>query len=73
MALAHGISQSSLEKLTEGVPKQPDGRDVDLKPYAKRGRKLSKKFSANIQQLFAAEASLPSGSATEEVGARSSP
>lgn len=59
LALAHGVNKGVLEKAAEGTPKQPDGRDADLLPYAELANKLATTLSTLLEKMNSERAATP--------------
>jgi len=54
LALAGGI-QGDFERAFSEFPKGADGKEVDLKPFARRARKLAKQLDETLSKRAAAE------------------
>ena len=54
LALAGGI-QGDFQKAFSEFPKDADGKEVDLKPFARQARKLSKQLNDTLSRRAAAE------------------
>ena len=54
LALAGGI-QGDFEKAFSEFPKNADGKEVDLKPFARQARKLAKQLNETLSRRAAAE------------------
>ena len=45
MVLAHGVEESTLEKIAASFPKNSEGQEVDVKPFIKPSRKYDRKIN----------------------------
>ena len=45
MVLAHGVEESTLEKIAASFPKDDEGQEVDVKPFVKPSRKYARKIN----------------------------
>ena len=49
LAMAHGI-EGDFQKATSSFPTGADGKEVDLKPFAKRAKKFAKQLAALLEK-----------------------
>ena len=45
MVLAHGVEESTLEKIAASFPKDNDGKEVDVTPFVKPSRRFARKIN----------------------------
>ena len=45
MVLAHGVEESTHEKIAASFPKDDEGQEVDVKPFVKPSRKYARKIN----------------------------
>ena len=45
MVLAHGVEESTLEKIAASFPKNDEGQEVDVTPFVKPSRRFARKIN----------------------------
>ena len=71
MVLAHGVEESTLEKIAASFPKDDEGQEVDVKPFVKPSRRFARKINEYLtarKKKLTSESTSPAKPAEDVVG-----
>ena len=71
MVMAHGVEESTLEKIAASFPKNDEGQEVDVKPFVKPSRMFARKINEYLtaRKKLTSESTSSAKPAEDVVGA----